>query len=232
MVGYQSDDATIAAFLARPSDGGSYPAILVLQEWWGLNNHMKDIAMRFAREGYVALAPDLYSRQGNKVTTDPGEAGSLMGNLNDDVALKDLRATVTYAKNQPQVMGARIGVIGFCMGGTYAMLAAENIPDIRASAPFYGQIVYDRPGGPIDQIPTLSCPLMYIYGEADGWITPDHVDRLEAALKQHGKDGQVIRYKGTPHAFFNDTRPDSYRPNDARDAWDRTLQFFARYLKG
>ncbi len=231
MVDYQSDGVHIAAFLARPAGTGPSPAILVLQEWWGLDNHIKDIAMRFAREGYVALAPDLYSRQGNKVTTDPGEAGSLMGNLNDDVALKDLRAAVAYLQHQPQVDAAKIGVIGFCMGGTYALLSAENLPDIKASAPFYGQIVYDRPGGPIEQISQLACPVMYIYGDADGWITNDHVDRLEAALKQHGKNGQIIRYQGAPHAFFNDTRPDSYRPSDACDAWDRTLKFFAQHLK-
>ena len=231
MVDYQSDGVPIAAFLARPAGTGPYPAILVLQEWWGLNDHIKDVARRLAREGYVALAPDLYSRQGNKVTSDPDEAASLMGNLDDDVALKDLRAAVAFVKNQPQVNGAKIGVIGFCMGGTYALLSAENLPDIKASVPFYGQIVYDRPGGPIDQISQLGCPLMYIYGDADGWITNDHVDRLEAALTRHGKSGQVIRYKGAPHAFFNDTRPDSYRPNDARDAWDRTLRFFAQHLQ-
>ena len=231
MVDYQSDGVPIAAFLARPAGTGPYPAILVLQEWWGLNDHIKDVARRLAREGYVALAPDLYSRQGNKVTSDPDEAGGLMGNLDDDVALKDLRAAVAFVKNHPQVNGAKIGVIGFCMGGTYALLSAENLPDIKASVPFYGQIVYDRPGGPIDQISQVGCPLMYIYGDADGWITNDHVDRLEAALTRHGKSGQVIRYKGAPHAFFNDTRPDSYRPNDARDAWERTLRFFAQHLQ-
>ena len=123
-------------------------------------------------------------------------------------------------------------MIGFCMGGTYALLSAEKTPDIKASAPFYGQLLYNRPGGSIDQVDTLDYPLMYIYGDADGWITDDHVDRFEAALQQHGKNGQVIRYNGAPHAFFNDTRPDSYRPADARDAWNRTLMFFAQHLKG
>jgi carboxymethylenebutenolidase len=232
MVDYQSDGANIAAFLAQPSGTGPYPAIIVLQEWWGLNDHIKDIAVRLAREGYVALAPDLYARQGNKVTTDPDEAGALMGNLKDDVALKDLQAAATYLQHRPRVDAAKIGVIGFCMGGTYALLAAENIPDIKASVPFYGQIVYDRPGGPIDQVAKLGCPLMYIYGQADGWITNDHVDRLEAALSQHHKTGQVVRYQGAPHAFFNDTRPDTFRPNEARDAWERTLRFLAQHLKG
>src|SRR5919199_2306956 len=102
MVDYQSDGVPVAAFLARPAGTGPYPAILVLQEWWGLNDHIKDVARRLAREGYVALAPDLYSRQGNKVTSDPDEAASLMGNLDDDVVLKDLRAAVAYVKNQPQ----------------------------------------------------------------------------------------------------------------------------------
>jgi carboxymethylenebutenolidase len=232
MVDYPSDGTTIAAFLARPDGPGPYPSILVLQEWWGLNNHIKDIAVRFAREGYVALAPDLYSRQGHKVTTDAGEAGSLMGNLKDDMALKDLQTAVAYLKKQPQADAAKIGVIGFCMGGTYALLAAENIPEIKASVPFYGQIVYDRPGGPIDQVDKISCPLLYIYGDADGWITNEHVDRLEAVLRHHGKNGQVIRYRGAPHAFFNDTRPDTYHPNAARDAWDRTLKFLAQHVKG
>jgi carboxymethylenebutenolidase len=232
MVEYQSDGTKIAAFLARPAGAGPYPAMLVLQEWWGLNNHIKDIAMRLANEGYVALAPDLYARQGNKVTTDATEAGTLMGNLKDEVTLQDLRAAVAYLKSQSQVSPQRIGVIGFCMGGTYALLAGENIPDIKASVPFYGQIVYDSPGGPIDQVAKLGCPLMYIYGEADGWITHDHVNRLEATLKQHGKNGQVVRYKDAPHAFFNDTRLESYRANEARDAWDRTLKFLAQHLKG
>jgi carboxymethylenebutenolidase len=148
MVEYQSDGTKIAAFLARPAGAGPYPAMLVLQEWWGLNSHIKDIAMRFAGEGYVALAPDLYARQGNKVTTDATEAGTLMGNLKDEVTLQDLRAAVAFLKNQSSVSPQRIGVIGFCMGGTYALLAAENIPDIKASVPFYGQIVYDSPGVP------------------------------------------------------------------------------------
>jgi carboxymethylenebutenolidase len=232
MIDYNSNGVKIAAFLAYPAGTGSYPAILVLQEWWGLNNHIKDIAMRLAREGYIALAPDLYSRQANKVTTDATEAGSLMGNLRDDVALQDLGAAADYLKHHPQVNPATIGVIGFCMGGTYALLAAENISDISASVPFYGQIVYDQPGGPIDQVQKLHCPLLYIYGDADGWITNDHVDRLEAALTQHGKRGEVMRYRGAPHAFFNDTRPESYRPDEARDAWDRTLKFFAQHLQG
>jgi carboxymethylenebutenolidase len=231
MVDYPSEGATIAAFLAHPSAAGPFPAILVLQEWWGLNDHIKDIAMRLAREGYVALAPDLYSRQGNKVTSDANEAAALMGNLKDDLALKDLSAGVAYLKKQSQVDPEKIGVVGFCMGGTYALLAAENIPEIKAAVPFYGQIVYERPGGPIDQIQNLHCPLLYIYGDADAWITSDQVDRLEAALRQHGKNGQVVRYRGAPHAFFNDTRPETYRAADARDAWDRTLRFFAQHLK-
>ena len=223
---YTSGDIQMAAYLARPKGKGTYPGLIVIQEWWGLNEHIKDIARRFAREGYVALAPDLYSCLGHKVTADPNEAGRLMSSLKPEQALKDLQATLAYLKNLEGVRHERLGVAGFCMGGTYALLLPCHTREVKAAAPFYGQVP-----SPADPLKNLACPVLYIYGDADGWITMADVTRLQEGLKRYGKAGEVKIYHGAPHAFFNDTRKDVYRPAEAKDAWARVLQFFARHLK-
>ncbi len=226
-VHYTSGDIQMAAYLARPKAKGTYPGLIVIQEWWGLNEHIKDIARRFAREGYVVLAPDLYSCLGHKVTADPNEAGRLMSSLKPEQALKDLQATLAYLKNLEGVRHERLGVVGFCMGGTYALLLPCHTREIKAAVPFYGQVP-----SPADALKNLACPVLYIYGDADGWITMADVTRLQKGLKRYGKAGEVKIYHGAPHAFFNDTRKDVYRPAEAKDAWTRVLKFFARHLKG
>jgi len=225
-VHYKSGDIQMEAYLARPKAKGTYPGLIVIQEWWGLNEHIKDIARRFAREGYVALAPDLYSRLGHKVTADPNEAGRLMSSLKEEQALKDLQATVAHLKDVDGVHRERLGVVGFCMGGTYSLLLPCHGREIKAAAPFYGQV----PSLP-ELLRNLACPVLYIYGDADGWITMADVNRLREALKRYGKAGEVKIYPGAPHAFFNDTRKDVYRPVEAKDAWTRVLGFFATHLK-
>jgi len=225
-VRYPSGDIQMAAYLARPKTKGTYPGLIVIQEWWGLNEHIKDIARRIAHEGYIALAPDLYSRLGHQVTADPNEAGRLMSSLKPDQALKDLQATVAHVKGIEGVMRDRLGVVGFCMGGTYALLLPCHTREIKAAAPFYGQVP-----SPPDPLNNLACPVLYIYGDADGWITMADVNRLQGALKRYGKPGEVKIYPGAPHAFFNDTRKDVYRQTEAKDAWSRVLGFFAQHLK-
>jgi carboxymethylenebutenolidase len=199
--------------------------VIVIQEWWGLNDHIKDVASRFAREGYVAVAPDLYSRQGNKVTANPDEAGQLMMGLDKKDGVADLLAVVAHLKGAAGVNGDRIGVTGFCMGGSYALLLPCNSTDIRAAAPFYGEIPSN------DTLNKLACPIRYFYGDEDGWIQMSDVERLQNVLRDSGKAGEVVIYKGLPHAFFNDTRKEVYRPEQAKDAWKRTLSLFARELK-
>ncbi len=216
---------SIRAFEARPKAAGTYPAVIVIQEWWGLNDHIKDVATRFAREGYVAVAPDLYSRQGNKVTASPDEAGQLMMNLDKKDGITDLLAVSAHLKKVTGVNGDRIGVIGFCMGGSYALLLPCHNADIKAAAPFYGEIP------PNDTLKKLGCPVRYFYGDEDGWIQTQDVERLRTALHDLGKPGEVVIYKGLPHAFFNDTRKDVYHAEQAKDAWKRTLSFFAHELK-
>ena len=225
MVQYPGEGGTIRAFLVSKGVKETSPAIIVVQEWWGLNDHVKDIARRIAQEGYVAIAPDLYSRLGHVVTTNANEAGQLMNRLKQEDGLKDLTATVTYLKSEPGVDAGRIGVIGFCMGGSYTLMLPCVNADIKASVPFYGQV--PNPDSPIQN---LVCPILYIYGEDDGWITRADVQRLAGALKKYGKVGEIKTYPGAPHAFFNDTRKEVYRPAEAADAWGRALAFFRQHL--
>ena len=236
-VDYPGEGMTLRGFLARPETPNPRSAVIVIHEWWGLNDHMKDVTQRFAREGYVALAPDLYSRLpapagarggpgGNKVTTDSNEAAKLMESLSSQSALKDLNATARWLKQQPFVDPLKLGVVGFCMGGTFALMAASHNSDIKAAVPFYGQVP------PSDSIKYLVAPILYIHGGQDAWIVKREADRLAQALAQYGRPGEVKSYPGCGHAFFNDTRPEAYRPAEAKDAWERTLAFLARHLQG
>ena len=224
-VQYPSGNVTVRAFVAAPRTTEKRPAIIVIQEWWGLTEHIKDIARRYAAEGYVAIAPDLYSRLGYALTTDPGEAGKLMNSLQQEDGLRDLNATVAYLKSVPEADGARIGVTGFCMGGSYALMLPCVNPEIKAAVPFYGQV--PNPDAPLQK---LSAPVLYFYGEDDGWITKADVQRLAAALKKYQKVGEIKTYPGAPHAFFRDTDRSVYRPEAARDAWARTKAFFKQHL--
>ncbi len=224
-VQYASDGITVRAFVAAPQRKERRPAIIVVQEWWGLTDHIKDIARRYAAEGYVAIAPDMYSRLGHALTTDAGEAGKLMNTLKQEDGLKDLNATVAYLKSVPEVDGARIGVTGFCMGGSYALMLPCVNADIKAAVPFYGQV--PNPDAPLQK---LTCPVLYFYGEDDGWITKADVQRLAAALKKYNKPGEIKTYPGAPHAFFRDNDPSVYRPEAAKDAWIRTKAFFKQHL--
>ncbi|MGQ0695201.1 MAG: dienelactone hydrolase family protein [Nitrospiraceae bacterium] len=225
-VQYPSGNVTVRAFVAAPRTTEKRPAIIVIQEWWGLTEHIKDIARRYAAEGYVAIAPDLYSRLGYALTTDPGEAGKLMNSLQQEDGLRDLNATVAYLKSVPEADGARIGVTGFCMGGSYALMLPCVNPEIKAAVPFYGQV--PNPDAPLQK---LSAPVLYFYGEDDGWITKADVQRLAAALKKYQKVGEIKTYPGAPHGFFRDVDKTVYRPDAARDAWGRALAFFNQHLK-
>jgi carboxymethylenebutenolidase len=224
-VQYQSGKVGMKAFVAAPQTKGKRPTIIIVQEWWGLTDHMKDIARRYSAEGYVAIAPDLYSRLGHALTTDAGEAGKLMNSLKQEDGLTDLNATVGYLKSVPEVDATKIGITGFCMGGSYALMLPCINSEIKAAVPFYGQV--PNPDTPIQ---TLACPILYIYGEDDGWITKADVQRLAAALKKYNKPGEIKTYPGAPHAFFRDTDPSVYRPEAAKDAWARTKAFFKQHL--
>jgi carboxymethylenebutenolidase len=214
----------LKAYVAHEAGGAPRPAVIVVQEWWGLDDHIRDVARRFAQEGYFAVAPDLYSRQGHKVTKDPNVAGELMSKLDQGDGIEDLLSTVAWIKSQKEANPARIGVIGFCMGGSYALLLPCVSKDIKAAAPFYGAVPLD------EQVRNLNCPVFYAYGENDGWITRKEVDRLAADLKKFNKRGEVKIYKGCSHGFFNDTRKDVYAAAEAGDAWQNALSLFKENL--
>jgi carboxymethylenebutenolidase len=225
-VQYPSGNVTVRAHVAAPQTKERRPAIIVIQEWWGLTDHIKDVARRYAAEGYVAIAPDLYSRLGYALTSDPAEAGKLMTTLQQEDGLKDLHATVTYLTSVPEVDATRIGVTGFCMGGSYALMLPCVSKDIKAAVPFYGQV--PNPDAPLQQ---LSAPVLYFYGEDDGWITKADIQRLAAGFKKYNKSGEIKTYSGAPHAFFRDTDKAVYRPEAAKDAWARALAFFGQHLR-
>ncbi|MGH7933675.1 MAG: dienelactone hydrolase family protein, partial [Candidatus Binataceae bacterium] len=224
-VSFPGKACALKAYTAHSSGAGKHPAVIVVQEWWGLDDHIKDVARRFAAQGYFAVAPDLYSRQGYKVTKDPNVAGQLMGGLKMDDGIQDLLSTVDWIKQQSGADGAKIGVIGFCMGGSYATLLPCVSKDIKAAAPFYGEIPSN------DKLKSLNCPMFFAYGENDGWIQRKDVDRLAAALRELNQAGEVRIYTGCQHGFFNDTRPDVHSAKDANDAWGRALKLFDQNLK-
>lgn len=222
IVNFSSKSDTVDGFLARPEGAGPFPGVIVIQEWWGLDDHIKDIAQRFAREGFAALAPDLYH---GRVTAEPDEAQKLMMALDMNRAGSELTRAADYLASQPFTKGRGIGATGFCMGGGLALTLACNSPHIKACAPFYGV----NPD-PVDKVAALRGPVLAIYAEHDSWAGPPVREALEAALEKHGKQFEVKVYPGTEHAFFNDTRPQVYREAAAKDAWQRILALFRANL--
>ncbi|MEK6301075.1 MAG: dienelactone hydrolase family protein [Acidobacteriota bacterium] len=221
MIEFQAGGRTVGGYLAEAEGEGPHRALIVIHEWWGLNDHIKAIAARFASEGYVALAPDLYD---GTVTKDSAKAGELMQGLSQEKALETLTGAVNFLRGHASVSPDKIGVTGFCMGGTFALLLACHNTNIKASAPFYGDVPPD------DVIKNLSAPVLFVGAENDPWITMDKMERLRAGLQKFGKEGEVKIYNGVGHAFFNDTRPEAYDPAAAQDAWNRVGEFLAAKL--
>jgi carboxymethylenebutenolidase len=209
----------VNVFIARPDGIENAPAVVIVQEWWGLNPHIEDVAQRYAREGFIAVAPDLYD---GVTTKDAKEASNLMGKLKTEKGLEYLQIVLNQLRSMKDVTS--VGVTGFCMGGTYALLLACH-GKVEATAPFYGDVPVDT-----SIIANLSSPLLFIGGDQDQWITVEKMKRLETALKQYGKEGEVRIYQGADHAFFNDTRADVYNKSDANDAWKRVIDFFKKHL--
>lgn len=221
-VDFKTNGEAAQGYLARPDGNGPFPGVVVVQEWWGLDDHIKDVARRFAAEGFAAFAPDLYH---GKITKEPDEAGKLMMALDMPKASKELAAAAEHLADQPFVDGRGIGATGFCMGGGLALTLACDSPHIKAAAPFYGM----NPD-PTDKVANLRGPVRVSYAEHDDWVGPPVREALEAALKKHGKDYEIHVYPGTSHAFFNDTRPDAYNEEAASDAWNKMLALFRANL--
>ena len=210
-------------YLVKPSGKGPFPGVVVVQEWWGLNEQIKGVADRLAAEGYVAIVPDLYH---GKVATDPEQAHVLMRGLDSKEALADLGVAMDALKSLPEVGSSKIGSIGFCMGGGLSLQLDLNRPDHGGAVMFYGQPETDPAA-----LKKAAGPVLGLFGEQDEGIPKEKVMAMEKGLKEAGKGVEVKIYPGAGHAFFNEKRP-SYNAEAAADAWKRTLAFFKANLKG
>ena len=221
MVKFASNGGEAAGYLSVPESGGG-PGVVVLQEWWGLVPHIKDVADRLAAAGFVALAPDLY--HGEK-TTSPDEAGKLMMALDIDRAERDLRGAVEYLAAHEATEGERVGTVGFCMGGVLSLFAASKNSQVGACVVFYGIHPKVEP-----DFENLRAPVLGLYAERDQFVPPAAVRALGEKMREHGKSIETHIYPGTDHAFFNDTRPEVYDADAAADAWRRTIEFLREHL--
>jgi carboxymethylenebutenolidase len=219
MVEFPTNGTTTAGYLATPSGRG--PGILVIQEWWGLVSHIKDVCDRFAAEGFAALAPDMYH---GKTADEPDGAGKLFMALSIAQAEKDLRGAAKYLSGHSST--PRLGAVGFCMGGQLALFAATLNPSVGATVNFYGIHPNVKP-----DYTRLSGPVLGLFAEKDSFVTPQVAREVDAAIKSAGKQSEIHIYPGVDHAFFNDERPDAYSKPAADDAWRRTLAFFRQHLK-
>ena len=209
-------------FLARPQAADKRPAVVVIQEWWGLNAHIQDVTRRFATAGFVALAPDLYH---GKVATEPDEARKAVMEMNRDVAVRDIRAGIDYLKSLSDVAPKRVGMVGFCMGGGVALQATATLPDVAAVVAFYGS------GPDAGVFAGSSAAILSIVGDQDERAVASN-RALHAGLDAQGYAGphELVVYPGAAHAFFNDTRAEVYDADASNDAWARTLSWLRANL--
>ena len=219
MVTFPSNGTTTSGYLATPKSGGG-TGLLVIQEWWGLVPHIKAVCDRLAAEGFVALAPDMYH---GKTASEPDAAGKLLMALNIAQAEKDLRGASTYLLARSATR--KIGAVGFCMGGQLALFAATLNPAVGACVNFYGIHPNVKP-----DYATLAGPVLGLYAERDGFVTPAVARQVDADIRKAGKTSEIHVYPGVDHAFFNDERADVYDRAAAEDSWRRTLAFFRQHL--
>ncbi len=222
-VTYASGKDTVSGYCCVPQGKGPFPALIVIHEWWGLNDWVKQQARELASQGYVTLAIDLYRGRG---TADPGEAHELMRGLPEDRANRDVAAAAAYLKSRPDVIAGKIGSIGWCMGGGYSLATALDVPDLAACVICYGRLVTDSAA-----IARIPCPILGIFGGEDKGITPQDVHDFETACTSAGKSIDVHIYKGAGHAFMNPNNKDGYRKQATEDAAARIRTFLRTMLK-
>jgi carboxymethylenebutenolidase len=222
-VSYKSGDETVQGVLYTPSGKGPFPAIVVIHEWWGLNDWVKEQASKLSEEGYEALAIDLYR---GKVASTPDEAHEIMRAVPEDRAARDLHAAFSYLQSLPTVKKDRIGAIGWCMGGGYSLDIAMAEPTLRADVINYGHLATETAS-----LSKINAPILGIFGGKDRGISVDDIKKFEQALKQAGKKVEIHIYPNAGHAFENPNNKDGYRPDDAAEAWQQTVNFLASRLK-
>ena len=217
-----ADGGTTGAFVAAPPGSGPVPGVIMVFEWWGMSEQIKDMARRMAQQGYYTIIPDLYH---GKVATTPDEAHELMRGLEDTRVFSEMDAATAWLRSQKRCANTKLGVMGFCMGGGVALRYALRTPGLGAAVMFYGP-----PETDLEKLAKLDAPLQGHFGADDQGITPDRVDAFREALQKAGKPADLYVYSGAGHAFMHDGLP-SYRADAAKIAWARTLSFLQKHLK-
>jgi carboxymethylenebutenolidase len=227
-------------YLAHPDDG-VHPGIVMIHDVWGLSDHTRDLAGRLASHGFGVLALDAYRRLPKVEISDPA---SWMRSLSDPQVEADVAEAVAFLQSDPATEGRKVGVVGFCMGGMYAIFSGCGVPGVSAIVPFYGLLSHEhgllfseagldpalKPRAPLDAARELQCPVLGFFGAEDDFVPTSDVDELRRRVEATGQSAELVVYPGAGHAFMNDTRPDAYRPEAAADAWQRMVAFLARNL--
>jgi carboxymethylenebutenolidase len=227
-------DGEIPAYRALPDHGGPFPVVLVIQEIFGVHEHIKDVCRRLAKLGYVAVAPELYARQGDvsKITDFREIFSKVVSKVPDKQVMSDIDATVAWAKGTGKGDINKLAITGFCWGGRVVWLYAAHNPALKAGVAWYGRLVGEadelHPKHPIDVVGSIKTPILGLYGEADQGIPIASVEKMRAALKEAGATAEIVLYPDTPHAFFADYRQ-SYRKEKAEDGWKRMLVWFKNH---
>jgi carboxymethylenebutenolidase len=229
-------DGTIPAYRAAPAAGGPFPVVLVVQEIFGVHEHIRDICRRFAKLGYLAIAPELYVRQGDvSKLADIGAIRPIVSQVPDSQVMADLDGAVKWAGTEGKGDTARLAITGFCWGGRIVWLYAAHNPQLKAGVAWYGRLVSPpdelHPTNPLDIAAKLHAPVLGLYGGADGGIPSDTVERMREALTAAGKRHEIILYPDTPHGFHADYRP-TYRKEQADDGWKRLRDWFTKHGAG
>ena len=222
-VTYKSGDENVSGYLYQPQGKGPFPAIVVIHEWWGLNDWVKEQASKFADQGYVTLAVDLYR---GKVATTADEAHELSRGLPQDRATRDLLAAANYLRSQKNVKREKVGAIGWCMGGGYALDLAVNDGKLAAAVINYGHLATET-----DTLKKINAPILGLFGGKDRGIPVESVQKFAEELKKLGKTVDITVYPEAGHAFENPNNKQGYRADDAADAWSKQVKWFAKYLK-
>lgn len=226
-------DGKIPAYRAMPEGDGPFPVVLVVQEIFGVHEHIQDVCRRFAKLGYLAVAPELYARQGDVGgLTDFDEIRKVVSRVPDAQVMSDLDAAVAWAEQSGKGDVERLGITGFCWGGRIVWLYAAHSARLDAGVAWYGRLVGEstelQPRYPLDVVAELKAPVLGLYGGADHAIPLDVVEQMRTALEKADKPAEIVVYPEAPHGFHADYRP-SYRPEAARDGWERLLAWFRRH---
>jgi carboxymethylenebutenolidase len=224
----------IPAYDARPEAQGRYPIIVTISGFTGNNEHHKDVVRRFAQAGFYAISPELFHREGGMQGKTFPEMSRVSGQITRAQYLGDIKEAADYAKQQSWARADRVGATGFCGGGATAMHFATEYPGVTAVVPWYGPLgprYKDYTGDAFSLVVKLTMPILGLYGEADGGIPAADVKRFETELKKKNSNVEFVLYPGTPHRFFSDDSPQSYKKDAADDAWKRCVAFFTKHLK-